>query len=124
MTSTSNKNEKIIDELTISEDFNLGLSGEQVFPEAAISNKKPSETEWFRIYGSTRKDIEKVYCVKVMVDDNWENNLFLAAIKSLRRRVANDFKKRTNLLGCILHNITRTNGYLGPVSQRIFIYFK
>ena len=29
MTSTSNKNEKIIDELTISEDFNLGLSGEQ-----------------------------------------------------------------------------------------------
>ena len=82
MTSTSNKNEKIIDELTISEDFNLGLSGEQVFPEAAISNKKPSETEWFRIYGSTRKDIEKVYCVKV----RWtarKSNLFLAAIKSL-----------------------------------------
>ena len=59
MTSTSNKNEKIIDELTISEDFNLGLSGEQVFPEAAISNKKPSETEWFRIYGTQERILKK-----------------------------------------------------------------
>ena len=91
MTSTSNKNEKIIDELTISEDFNLGLSGEQVFPEAAISNKKPSETEWFRIYGSTRKDIEKVYCVKVMVDGK-EEQFILGGNQEFKQRVANDFK--------------------------------
>ena len=92
MTNTNEDKKEIINELTVSEDFNLGLSGEQVFPEAAISNKKPSETEWFRIYGSTRKDIEKVYCVKVMVDGK-EEQFILGGNQEFKQRVANDFKK-------------------------------
>ena len=91
MTNTNEDKKEIINELTVSEDFNLGLSGDRVFTEAAISNKRPSETEWFRIYGSTRKDIEKVYCVKVMVDGKEEQ--FILEKSRFKQRVANDFKK-------------------------------
>ena len=82
MTSTSNKNEKIIDELTISEDFNLGLSGEQVFPEAAISNKKPSETEWLEYTAAQERILKKSIVLKLWWTAR-KSNLFLAAIKSL-----------------------------------------
>ena len=92
MTSTSNKNEKIIDELTISEDFNLGLSGDRVFTEAAISNKRPSETEWFRVFGSSRNDIKFVYCVAIRIGDK-EEQFLIGGNSEFKQRVANDFKK-------------------------------
>ena len=67
MTNTNENKKEIINELTVSEDFNLGLSGDRVFTEAAISNKRPSETEWFRVFGSSRNDIKFVYCVAIRI---------------------------------------------------------
>ena len=41
---------KIVDELTVSDDFNTGLTGVPVFTDGHISKYKPEQdTEWFRV---------------------------------------------------------------------------
>ena len=92
MTNTNEDKKEIINELTVSEDFNLGLSGDRVFTEAAISNKRPSETEWFRVFGSSRNDIKFVYCVAIRIGDK-EEQFLIGGNSEFKQRVANDFKK-------------------------------
>ena len=62
---TTTKN--LIDELTVSDDFNIGLTGEQIFSQHHISAKKPTETEWFRVYGSNIEELKKGVLCKVKV---------------------------------------------------------
>ena len=92
MTNTNEDKKEIINELTVSEDFNLGLSGDRVFTEAAISTKRPSETEWFRVFGSSRNDIKFVYCVAIRIGDK-EEQFLIGGNSEFKQRVANDFKK-------------------------------
>mgnify|MGYP007000286138 len=45
---------KIVDELTVSDDFNTGLTGVPVFTDGHIAKYKPEQdTEWFRVFGSS-----------------------------------------------------------------------
>ena len=58
---------KIVDELTVSDDFNTGLTGVPVFTDGHISKYKPEQdTEWFRIYGSSLNDIKKGIVIKIV----------------------------------------------------------
>ena len=38
------KEKSLIDELTVSDDFNVGLTGQQIFSDSHISNQKPTQT--------------------------------------------------------------------------------
>ena len=78
---TTTKN--LIDELTVSDDFNIGLTGEQIFSQHHISAKKPTETEWFRVYGSNIDELKKVFYAK----SKWASKmkiLLLVAIINLK----------------------------------------
>ena len=75
MTNTNEDKKEIINELTVSEDFNLGLSGDRVFKKLLFQQKRPSETEWFRVFGSSRNDIKICYCVAIRIGDKEEQFL-------------------------------------------------
>ena len=62
------KTESLIDQLTVSDDFNIGLTGDQIFSEHHISPQKPTQTEWFRVYGTSLNDIKKAFFVKSKSD--------------------------------------------------------
>ena len=65
--SNQTETKNLIDELTVSDDFNIGLTGEQIFSQHHISAKKPTETEWFRVYGSNIDELKKGVLCKVKV---------------------------------------------------------
>ena len=50
------KTENLIDQLTVSDDFNIGLTGDQIYSDTHISPVKPTQTEWFRVYGKVSFD--------------------------------------------------------------------
>ena len=87
---TTTKN--LIDELTVSDDFNIGLTGEQIFSQHHISAKKPTETEWFRVYGASVDELKKgVLCkVKVGIKDE---DFIIGGDNKFKKRVEHDFKK-------------------------------
>ena len=92
---TTTKN--LIDELTVSDDFNIGLTGEQIFSQHHISAKKPTETEWFRVYGSNIEELKKgVLCkVKVGIKDE---DFIIGGDNKFKKRVEHDFKKVRKVL--------------------------
>ena len=61
------KTENLIDQLTVSDDFNIGLTGDQIYSDTHISPVKPTQTEWFRVYGNSLNDIKKGVLCKVKV---------------------------------------------------------
>ena len=62
--SDQTETKNLIDELTVSDDFNIGLTGEQIFSQHHISAKKPTETEWFRYMAATLMSLKKVFYAK------------------------------------------------------------
>ena len=87
---TTTKN--LIDELTVSDDFNIGLTGEQIFSQHHISAKKPTETEWFRVYGSNIEELKKGVLVRLKLGSKMKI-LLLVAIINLKKELSTILKK-------------------------------
>ena len=60
------KTENLIDQLTVSDDFNIGLTGDQIYSDTHISPVKPTQTEWFRVYGNSLNDI-KIFIINLPI---------------------------------------------------------
>lgn len=84
--------ESLIDQLTVSDDFNIGLTGDQVYSEHHISPQKPTQTEWFRVYGTSLNDIKKGVLCKVKVGFK-DEDFIIGGDKEFKQRVQHDMKK-------------------------------
>ena len=109
--SDQTETKNLIDELTVSDDFNIGLTGEQIFSQHHISAKKPTETEWFRVYGSNIDELKKGVLCKVKVGFK-DEDFIIGGDNKFKKRVEHDFKKVRKVLLCLLCHFTGTNGYL------------
>ena len=84
---------KIVDELTVSDDFNTGLTGVPVFTDGHIAKYKPEQdTEWFRVFGSSLNEIKKGVIVRIKVGRKNED-FILGGDLNFKERVKHDFRK-------------------------------
>jgi len=86
------KTENLIDQLTVSDDFNIGLTGDQLFTDTHISPVKPTQTEWFRVYGNSINDIKKGVLCKVKVGFK-DEDFIIGGDAAFKQRVQHDMKK-------------------------------
>ena len=56
------------DQVETSQSFNTGITGNKLVSVSHVEAKKPGETDWFRVYGSKKEDLDKGLIVKVKVD--------------------------------------------------------
>ena len=105
----------VIDDLTVSDDYNVGLTGDQIFSENHISRFKPSQTEWFRVQGNSLNDIEKGVVCKIRVGQK-DEDFIIGPPNDFRKRVEHDIKKVRKVL---LGYYETSQGRLGiwPVSE-------
>ena len=86
------KTENLIDQLTVSDDFNIGLTGDQIYSDTHISPVKPTQTEWFRVYGNSLNDIKKGVLCKVKVGFK-DEDFIIGGDAQFKARVQHDMKK-------------------------------
>ena len=103
------KEKSLIDELTVSDDFNVGLTGQQIFSDSHISNQKPTQTEWFRVQGSSLSDLKKVVLCKVKVGFK-DEDFIIGGDKAFKERVQHDMKK---VRMCYAAYYVTSNGRMG-----------
>ena len=107
---------KIVDELTVSDDFNTGLTGVPVFTDGHISKYKPEQdTEWFRIYGSSLNDIKKGIIIRIKIGRKNED-FILGGDINFKERVKHDFRKFRK---CYLAFYETSQGRMGiwPITE-------
>jgi len=109
--------ESLIDQLTVSDDFNIGLTGDQVYSEHHISPQKPTQTEWFRVYGTSLNDIKKGVLCKVKVGFK-DEDFIIGGDKEFKQRVQHDMKKVRKVY---LAYYETSNGRMGiwPVTEPV-----
>ncbi len=111
------KTESLIDQLTVSDDFNIGLTGDQIFSEHHISPQKPTQTEWFRVYGTSLNDIKKGVLCKVKVGFK-DEDFIIGGDAAFKQRVQHDMKKVRKVF---LAYYETSNGRMGiwPVTEPV-----
>ena len=80
------------DSVGVSADFNTGLTGSKIYTSAHISNKKPSETEWFKVQQQTWETTQDGIEVKIRVGIRDVDYLVIGS-EQFKARVKDDFKK-------------------------------
>ena len=109
--------ENLIDQLTVSDDFNIGLTGDQLFTDTHISPVKPTQTEWFRVYGNSINDIKKGVLCKVKVGFK-DEDFIIGGDAAFKQRVQHDMKKVRKVF---LAYYETSNGRMGiwPVTEPV-----
>ena len=109
--------ENLIDQLTVSDDFNIGLTGDQLFTDTHISPVKPTQTEWFRVYGTSLNDIKKGVLCKVKVGFK-DEDFIIGGDAAFKQRVQHDMKKVRKVF---LAYYETSNGRMGiwPVTEPV-----
>ena len=80
------------DQVETSQDFNTGITGQKLATSAHIEAKKPGETDWFRVFGQSEKDLQKGLIVKVKVD-NIEQDYLVIGPPEFKTMIVDGFKK-------------------------------
>ena len=111
------KTENLIDQLTVSDDFNIGLTGDQIYSDTHISPVKPTQTEWFRVYGNSLNDIKKGVLCKVKVGFK-DEDFIIGGDAQFKARVQHDMKKVRKVF---LAYYETSNGRMGiwPVTEPV-----
>jgi hypothetical protein len=111
------KTENLIDQLTVSDDFNIGLTGDQIYSDTHISPVKPTQTEWFRVYGNSLNDIKKGVLCKVKVGFK-DEDFIIGGDAQFKARVQHDMKKVRKVY---LAYYETSNGRMGiwPVTEPV-----
>jgi len=92
METVKQKRRLTADSVGVSADFNTGLTGSKIYTSAHISNKKPSETEWFKVQQQTWETTQDGIEVKIRVGIRDVDYLVIGS-EQFKARVKDDFKK-------------------------------
>ena len=80
------------DQVETSNDFNLGITGNKLVSAAHIEARKPGETEWFKVYGSSKADLTKGLIVKLKVDVI-DQDFLVVGPNAFKTEILDGFKK-------------------------------
>ena len=88
----TNKKADFWDQVETSTDFNLGITGNKLVSAAHIESRKPGETDWFKVYGSSKKDLTKGLIVKLKVDVIDQDFIVIGPV-DFKAQILDGFKK-------------------------------
>ena len=80
------------DQVEPAPDFNKGLTGKKLISPGHLKAEKPGETDWFRVYGSSKEDLTKGLIVKVKVDIIDQDFLVIGP-NDFKQQIVDGFKK-------------------------------
>jgi hypothetical protein len=92
MEKAKTKGRLTLEGIGVSADFNTGLTGSKIYTSAHISNQKPSETEWFKVFQQTWEATQDGILVKIRVGVRDVEYLVYGS-EQFQARAKDDFKK-------------------------------
>ena len=92
MTINDKNNTDYWDQVQTSQSFNTGLTGNKLVSVAHVAAQKPGETDWFRVYGSKKEDLDTGLIVRVKVDIIDQDFLVIGP-DDFKKEILDGFKK-------------------------------
>jgi len=80
------------DQVETSTDFNKGLTGKKLISPEYVKAEKPGETDWFKVFGSSPKDLTPGLLVKLKVDVI-EQDFLVIGPDDFKQQIIDGFKK-------------------------------
>ena len=90
--STTPEKKSLFSETRISKDYNSLLTPGVITSSSQISREKPTDQEWFQVWGNSMDDLEELAVVKIPVGIKGEDYI-LRGTEQFKEDVKNSFKK-------------------------------
>ena len=90
--STTPEKKSLFSETRISKDYNSLLTPGVITTSSQISREKPTDQEWFQVWGNSMDDLEELAVVKIPVGNRGEDYI-LKGTEQFKEDVKNSFKK-------------------------------
>jgi hypothetical protein len=90
--NTTPDRKSLFSETRVSKDYKSTLTPGALIGSSQISRNKPTDQEWFQVYGDTMDDLEEMAVVKIPVGDR-EEDYIIRGSKDFKEDVKNTFKK-------------------------------
>ena len=89
---TTTKKNSLFDETRVSKDFKTTLTPGKLKSSAQIGREKPTDQEWFQVWGNSMDDLEQMAIVKIPVGQS-EEDYIIRGTKKFKDDAKNSFKK-------------------------------
>jgi|TARA_B100001964_G_scaffold229154_1_gene281120 hypothetical protein len=90
--TTTTKKSSLFDETRVSKDFKTTLTPGKLKSSAQISREKPTDQEWFQVWGNSIDELEEMAIVKIPVGQR-EEDYIIRGTKKFKDDAKNSFKK-------------------------------